>query len=158
MSKSKFPPKSEYSKLLLDPRWQKKRLEILNRDEWICQYCFADERTLHVHHKYYIYNKKPWEYDNNVLITLCDSCHSAEGGHIKYAQQQLLRAFARRGFLSLQLYKIAEALESLPEFQGVNEPGADELSFSIVSEDCQRMFWDDMRIKMAEAKKIREAK
>ncbi|WP_035694866.1 hypothetical protein [Flavobacterium soli] len=30
---------------------------------------------LHVHHKYYILNKLPWEYENNALITLCDLCH-----------------------------------------------------------------------------------
>lgn len=30
---------------------------------------------LHVHHKYYILNKLPWEYLDEALITLCDSCH-----------------------------------------------------------------------------------
>ena len=30
---------------------------------------------LHVHHKYYILNKLPWEYDNDALITLCELCH-----------------------------------------------------------------------------------
>ena len=36
---------------------------------------------LHVHHKYYIKGKKPWEYDNKVLLTLCKSCHKLE--HMK---------------------------------------------------------------------------
>ena len=31
---------------------------------------------LQVHHKYYIYNKLPWEYDNDALITLCNWCHT----------------------------------------------------------------------------------
>lgn len=31
---------------------------------------------LNVHHKYYITGRKPWEYDNNVLVTLCNECHS----------------------------------------------------------------------------------
>ena len=30
---------------------------------------------LHVHHKYYILNKLPWEYQDIALITLCDLCH-----------------------------------------------------------------------------------
>jgi hypothetical protein len=30
---------------------------------------------LNIHHKYYIKNKLPWEYDNDVLITLCNWCH-----------------------------------------------------------------------------------
>lgn len=31
---------------------------------------------LQVHHKYYIYNKLPWEYDNDALITLCNWCYT----------------------------------------------------------------------------------
>jgi 5-methylcytosine-specific restriction endonuclease McrA len=30
---------------------------------------------LHVHHKYYINDKLPWEYSNDALITLCQICH-----------------------------------------------------------------------------------
>jgi hypothetical protein len=30
---------------------------------------------LHVHHKHYVYNQLPWNYDNSVLITLCNWCH-----------------------------------------------------------------------------------
>lgn len=65
-----------YSQKLKDPRWQKKRLEILQKDNWTCQCCGNTEDTLHVHHIEYYCNKKPWEYDNSCLITLCDSCHS----------------------------------------------------------------------------------
>lgn len=35
-------------------------------------------KGLNVHHKYYIEGKKPWEYDNDVLITLCQDCHKLE--------------------------------------------------------------------------------
>lgn len=30
---------------------------------------------LNVHHKYYIKGKMPWEYEDNALIALCESCH-----------------------------------------------------------------------------------
>ena len=30
---------------------------------------------LHVHHLYYLESKHPWEYANEALITLCNSCH-----------------------------------------------------------------------------------
>lgn len=30
---------------------------------------------LNIHHKYYIYNHSPWEYENDALITLCENCH-----------------------------------------------------------------------------------
>lgn len=64
-----------YSQKLKDPRWQKKRLDILNRDDWTCRKCENKESTLHVHHKVYIKGKDPWEYPAKFLITLCDSCH-----------------------------------------------------------------------------------
>lgn len=32
-----------YAEQLKDPRWQKKRLEILNRDEWKCTWCLSTE-------------------------------------------------------------------------------------------------------------------
>jgi 5-methylcytosine-specific restriction endonuclease McrA len=31
---------------------------------------------LNVHHKYYIKDKKPWEYKNEALITVCSKCHT----------------------------------------------------------------------------------
>jgi|JI10StandDraft_1071094.scaffolds.fasta_scaffold1621245_1 hypothetical protein len=63
-----------YSEKLKDPRWQKKRLEILNRDNWKCRKCESSENTLHVHHL--MYAKEPWLVDNTDLITLCKNCHS----------------------------------------------------------------------------------
>jgi 5-methylcytosine-specific restriction endonuclease McrA len=70
-----------YSQKLLSPKWQKKRLEILNRDEFTCQYCYNKERTLHVHHMSYEYGKEPWEYVNENFITLCCDCHETETFH-----------------------------------------------------------------------------
>jgi len=65
----------KYSDKLKDPKWQRKRLEILERDDFMCCSCQDDENTLHVHHKKYIYGKNPWDYENSELITLCESCH-----------------------------------------------------------------------------------
>ncbi|PWB22799.1 hypothetical protein [Flavobacterium sp. HTF] len=31
---------------------------------------------LQVHHKYYIYNNLPWDYDQEALIALCNWCHA----------------------------------------------------------------------------------
>ena len=35
-------------------------------------------KGLNVHHKYYVNGLKPWEYDNDALITLCQDCHMKE--------------------------------------------------------------------------------
>lgn len=32
-------------------------------------------KGLNIHHKYYIQNHKPWEYDDSALVTLCEDCH-----------------------------------------------------------------------------------
>ena len=67
--------KSAYAQKLLDPRWQRLRLEILNRDDWACTHCGDKTSTLHVHHGYYEFGKDPWEYSPGSLRTLCESCH-----------------------------------------------------------------------------------
>lgn len=70
---------SEYKKLFLDPRWQKLRLEILDRDKFTCQRCLSTDKTLHVHHQYYLNDGRlPWEYHSSLLITLCADCHKDE--------------------------------------------------------------------------------
>lgn len=66
-----------YARLLLDPRWQKKRLHCLEAAGWACNRCFATDRTLHVHHRYYVKGRKPWEYEGSELEVLCAECHSS---------------------------------------------------------------------------------
>ena len=62
-----------YAEKLKDPRWQKKRLKILERDNFTCQKCGASKIELQVHHKKY--NDNPWDTPNDSLITLCKYCH-----------------------------------------------------------------------------------
>jgi hypothetical protein len=64
-----------YIELLKDPRWQRKRLEILQRDEWRCRECGSGEKSLQVHHKHYLRGHAPWEYEPDHLLTLCEGCH-----------------------------------------------------------------------------------
>lgn len=70
-----------YKEQLLDPRWQKKRLVILDRDGWTCRYCGNTKKTLHVHHNYYIKGNLAWDYPDDSLCTLCSDCH--EIFHVK---------------------------------------------------------------------------
>ena len=58
-----------------DPRWQKKRLEIMQRDNFTCCMCDDTTSTLNVHHRKYILGRKPWEYEDEDFITLCEECH-----------------------------------------------------------------------------------
>lgn len=73
-----------YKEKLLDPRWQKKRLEILERDNWTCGHCGDTETTLHVHHFYYEKGKDPWEIDDYGLMAVCADCHAVN--HLKMTE------------------------------------------------------------------------
>lgn len=64
-----------YSDTLKDPRWQRRRLEVLQRDNWACTLCGDTKSTLHVHHRYYERGMQPWDYPGESLRTLCESCH-----------------------------------------------------------------------------------
>lgn len=67
--------KSDFYDQYKDPRWQKKRLEIMERDGFMCQCCGESKSELNVHHKKYIKDKDLWDYDNKYLVTLCSNCH-----------------------------------------------------------------------------------
>lgn len=64
-----------YAEKLRDPRWQKKRLEIMERDGFVCRECGDKASTLNVHHGYYARGRSPWEYPDHHLVTLCEACH-----------------------------------------------------------------------------------
>ena len=67
-----------YAEKLKDPRWQKKRLEIMQRDEFSCQICKSKEKTLHIHHIAYEFGVEPWDYEDINFKTLCETCHKDE--------------------------------------------------------------------------------
>jgi len=62
-----------YQEKLKDPRWQRKRLKVFDRDGWKCQECGNDKEMLAVHHKKY--HGEPWQAPLKELITVCDTCH-----------------------------------------------------------------------------------
>lgn len=67
-----------YKDLLKSPKWQKKRLDIFQRDNFKCTVCNDSETQLHVHHLKYC--KNPIEQPNEDLVTLCKDCHELTTG------------------------------------------------------------------------------
>ena len=63
-----------YSEKLKSPKWQKKRLKILERDNFKCNLCGDEETQLHVHHLKYTGN--PYDAPDKDLETLCSDCHT----------------------------------------------------------------------------------
>lgn len=109
--------KSYYEKLK-DPRWQKKRLEILNRDDFTCHLCNETEKTLHVHHIAYLSRKNPWDYDDAYLITLCDSCHELEHKAKVEYEKQIVDMVINNGLDFLTLFEILSYVNVIISFSG----------------------------------------
>lgn len=64
-----------YAEKLKDPRWQKKRLEVLQADNFTCSWCGDPVKTLHVHHFCYPKSRNPWDSEMTDLAALCSDCH-----------------------------------------------------------------------------------
>lgn len=108
--------KEEWLEKYKDPQWQKKRLYILERDLWCCQACYSPDKTLHVHHRYYLENKEPWEYPDEALVTLCEECHIEEGEDRRCEEQKLLRCL-REKFLLHEIIELTAAIYNMPILQ-----------------------------------------
>jgi hypothetical protein len=105
--------KSDFFDQYKNPRWQKKRLEIMQRDEFKCKCCGDDESTLNVHHKYYIPNKAPWDYPENLLVTLCESCHKIEEDS-KFIITDFTKVLLGDGRLNSDLILLLDIIRKLP--------------------------------------------
>jgi hypothetical protein len=114
-------PVNNYAAKLKDPRWQKRRLEILQRDEWRCVACgyglheeYEDDneprQPLHVHHRWY--TGEPWEAPDEALVTLCESCHEVETFAGRGLDVRIARA-VRGKFFAPAAQDIALAFERL---------------------------------------------
>lgn len=67
--------RKSYAELLRDPRWQRRRLEIFQRDGWACRVCGRKDKTLQVHHR--LYRGRPWDAPKKWLETICSDDHEA---------------------------------------------------------------------------------
>lgn len=84
-----FMKTKTYSEKLRDPRWQRKRLEIMSRDDFQCQQCQTKTNTLNVHHRAYLKNRDPWDYQDHMLTTLCEPCHERTEANLRLVLDQI---------------------------------------------------------------------
>lgn len=123
-----------YSDKLKDPRWQRLRLRVLERDEWRCQECGDTKDTLHVHHTYY--KGEPWDAPIEALRTLCAPCHDDEyhqrpeiQKHIDWATKQmgLMDAIGLSGALCKMIQENPEIASGLVDAIGFLVDHPDEI-------------------------------
>lgn len=78
-----------YAEKLKDPRWQRRRLEIMSAADFKCSDCGEGGLTLHVHHCYYQKGLMPWDYPGEALKCLCEYCHDVRQEVELIIQQEL---------------------------------------------------------------------
>lgn len=105
-----------YKEQLLDPRWQRVRTEIMQRDNWACRKCGSTTKTLNVHHISYLAGHKAWEYEYNSLETLCHLCHKGE-----HENQKVYATASPEQILAWKL----EAKEPPPVIVSINQQLSD---------------------------------
>lgn len=94
-----------YSYKLKDPRWQKKRLQILEHARWKCEDCGGADQTLEIHHCVYLPKKEPWEHGIEELMCLCSDCHKVRQDFEDMARIELGRHF--RSLSRMEAYQMA---------------------------------------------------
>ena len=83
-----------------DPKWKKKRLEIIKQSGEKCQRCKRSDKQLHVHHLSYKTDRSPWEYPDSNLVCLCEDCH-AELHYLNDEIKRLNRFFSEAWCMSI---------------------------------------------------------
>lgn len=131
-----------YSEKLKSPNWQKKRLEILNRDEFCCQSCYDDKSTLHVHHMHYFPNSEPWEIADNYLITLCEECHQSETENYKNAIDELVLHLKYGRFLTKNIKELTNIINSLDDEWARFDPNFDILKMAVSTPEIWKILRD----------------
>jgi hypothetical protein len=129
--------KTTYSEKLKDPRWQKKRLEILQRDEFTCVKCGDNTSTLHVHHKAY-HSGDPWDTPDAHLVTLCEGCHESEEIELKQYIPLFIDAFKKSEFFADDLRELAWGLTNI-KIQHLPSVVASAYRFSMCDPEMQKL-------------------
>lgn len=100
---------ASYQELLNTPEWKKRRTYIISIDNNTCQFCGSSKGIKHVHHRYYMPNRRPWEYPDATLVTLCERCHIDE--HMwKALYKECFPEVMHAGYSYKDLYEFAYLL------------------------------------------------
>lgn len=109
--------KNEFLEKYKDPRWQEKRLLVMQRDGFACRVCGDKSTTLHVHHLMYRRGADPWDYPDTMLVTRCETCH--EPGTAEAYQLVESMAAAFNGDLTAAWFSFMHTTEEWTALQGI---------------------------------------
>ncbi len=76
---------------------------------------------LQIHHRYYVEDKRYWQYPEKALISLCEECHQREEDALFDAKRDLQRAIGWRDGEAKHMNLLAEALDKAPEHYSIGD-------------------------------------
>lgn len=98
--------KTSYLDQLKDERWRERSAQVRSLHRNHCQVCGNADTKTEVHHKFYDWNRKLWEYSNEELTLLCVGCHDEI-----HVQINRLRRHVIGSLRPDQFKKIVDALQ-----------------------------------------------
>jgi hypothetical protein len=125
-----------YQEQIAHPKWQKKRLEILQRDNFTCTLCGDTETTLHIHHEEY--GKFAWSVDSKYLHTRCSHCHLLEEYYKKNYSgtvNTILRVSKRESignYLIMYVYRISHNGNNLLDIFSIDRSRKEDISLDTI--------------------------
>lgn len=129
---------NNYSEKLKNPKWQKKRLEVLNLRGFKCELCSCETKELHVHHRFYLKGREVWEYDNDVFQVLCCDCHTKEHENKNAVTEKIIEVIPDK-------YKrLISLLEKLNEIDARNTDFIETIFSSVLESDDYDSFFLDL--------------
>ncbi len=136
---------NNYKSLLSKPKWQKKRLEILNRDNFTCKSCGDTETELQVHHKSYINGNDPWDYNDDNFETLCSKCHKTNHHKVEITENG---GFINPNGLVLKFGKFCNCISKIGNHKGLwtvlmNDNDSADNNLRCLSLLCGYTWYDD---------------
>lgn len=136
-----------YSEKLKHPKWQKKRLDILNRDEFKCKQCGSEEDMLNIHH--ICYDGDPWNVSDDLLITLCESCHKIETECLINSKLNVIKSIQKTGGMAYNINALSEMITNIGSRSFWSyEPNIDILEFAYnnkgIWEEISALFWEHL--------------
>lgn len=99
----------DYAEILKHPFWQKKRLLIMQRDNFACVECSDTIHNLQIHHTYYQANTMPWDYPDDCFKTLCDVCHK-KAEFYKWMSRKGMASLIRLGLSFDEAHEVVEMI------------------------------------------------
>ncbi|WP_418988078.1 hypothetical protein [Bacteroides heparinolyticus] len=138
----------DYKEQIKSPKWQKRRLEIMGKDDFACQICGNKESTLNVHHLCYHSNSNIWDYEDWELITLCEECHKNEHSLAEDIQERI-ECLRKSGVTMFEIYALLEKVDVSLYL------GNDSVIHNIVGNECGIIRDDEIKLLTERRQKLK---